>query len=557
MPNMKLFLDLIARSEKFQQGFQQGEKALRSFRTHVQNTAQKVQQLTANVGVLGQAATALSTGLVLKKIFSISDYMPIDDALLRMRVNLKANSAEMDVFKNKIASLSGKTGLDIGQAFQGANKLSLMFPKQDEILQVMKTSDKVAKTLKEPYDIVQDRITGIMKICRLGIKDVEGIGNALIAAQVNMESLDTVMQRLALHGGAKKSYIEEMGMLRGLGIAGMNNPRVFLQLNNILNAINDHPDMMKASGIKTEGRSQIEILKDLEIYMEKHRKKMSSVKYDEAVNKFFGPNGRQDLDFIFSQLDNLKKGTEEIGHASEIAAKRSAAAEETWENQLNRIKAITGGIKTDLSSIYNLAKNPVKFMADHENLTKAAGYTAAGVSAAVLAGLGYGGIKKVFSGVGKTGLGVAKGKVLEEVTGVTPVFVVNMPAGGIMGSDIPGKTGLLTKTGALSIPALAGAAAYLFYKYPGLSGTHSLWDKGINKFSPAQDKLLNETTQWGKEHYQDKAFSIYNDEYKRGGDKKQFVFNFKFDKNGRVIGDTNTADGDFLINVARGDFFGI
>ena len=132
MPDMKVFLELIAKSEKFQQGFQQGEKALGSFRTHVSNTMQKVQQLTANMGVLGQAATALSSGLVLKKLFSVSDYLPIDDALLRMRVNLKANSAEMDVFKKKIASLSGKTGLNIGEAFQGANKLSLIFPKQDK-----------------------------------------------------------------------------------------------------------------------------------------------------------------------------------------------------------------------------------------------------------------------------------------------------------------------------------------------------------------------------------------------------------------------------------------
>jgi hypothetical protein len=47
---------------------------------------------------------------------------------------------------------------------------------------------------------------------------------------------------------------------------------------------------------------------------------------------------------------------------------------------------------------------------------------------------------------------------------------------------------------------------------------------------------------------------IYNEEYKRGGDKNNFVFNFKFDKNGRVTGDTNTADADFIINIARGDF---
>ena len=48
MLDMKVFLELVAKSEKFQQGFQQGERALSSFRTHVSNTMQKVQQLTSN-----------------------------------------------------------------------------------------------------------------------------------------------------------------------------------------------------------------------------------------------------------------------------------------------------------------------------------------------------------------------------------------------------------------------------------------------------------------------------------------------------------------------------
>ena len=551
MPDMKVFLELIAKSDKFQSGFAAGERSLKSFQGYAQKTGQFVSDLTQKFGFLGNTAAAIGSGLVFKKLLSISDYMPIDDALLRMRVNLKANSAEMDIFKKKIASLSGKTGMNIGEAFQGANKLSLIYPKQDEILQVMKTSEKVAKTMKQPYDIVQDRIVEIMKICRLSVKEVDSLGDALITSQVNMESLDTVMQRLALHGGAKKSYIEQLGMLRGLGIAGQYNPRTTLQLNNVLNAIQEHPDILKFHGIKVEGRDQIEVLKDLEAYLQKWRKTMNSQKFDEEVNKFFGPNGRQDLDFIFSQMDNLKKGIEEVNHAREIAAVRAAAAEETWEDQLNKIKGQLGSIKTDLSFIYDLAKYPIKLFADNPAATKAAGYLALGASAAVIGGLGYGGIKKLAGGIGKTGFGIATGKVLEETTGVTPVFVTNMPTGGINSVD---KIGWLAKIGALSLPALVGAGVYSFYKYPGVSGTHSLWDKGINKFTKEQDDLLAEATEWGKEHYPKESPMIYNEEYKRNGDKKNFVFNFKFDKNGRVIGDTNTADADFTINVLRGDF---
>ena len=548
MPDMKVFLELIAKSDKFQQGMQQGERALKGFQGYAQKTGQFVSDLTQKFGFLGKAAAAISSGLVFKKLLSISDYMPIDDSLLRMRVNLKATGAEMDIFKNKIASLSGKTGLDIGEAFQGANKLSLIFPKQDEILQVMKTSERVAKTMKVPYDVVQDRITGIMKICRLGVKDVERIGDELITAQVNMESFDTVTQRLALHGGAKKSLTEELGMLNGLRIAGMNNPRVILQLNNVLNAIDDHQDVLKAVGIKVQGRSEIEVLKDLEIYMTKWRKRMSSQKFDEATNKFFGPNGRQDLDFIFSQLENFKKGIEEMARARQIAAERHAAAEAAWENQLNRIKSQLGGIKTDLSFIYDLAKKPVKLFADHPAATKTAGYTALVASGGVLAALGYGGIKKILGGAGKTGLGIAKGKILEEATGVTPVFVTNMPAGGLLpGND--SKLGWIKNF-------MLGSAVTATTIGTAILARHYLQNGGspINLGAALHGMPEMDIDEYRYPKEEDKMPMIYNDEYKRNGDKNNFVFNFKFDKNGRVTGDTNTADADFIINIARGDF---
>ena len=127
MPDMKVFLELIAKSEKFQQGIQQGERSLKSFQGFAQRTGQIVSDLTQKFGFLGNAAAALSSGLVLKKLFSVTDYMPIDDALLRMRVNLKANSAEMDILKNKIASFAGEKGQDLGKSFQTASKLSLTF----------------------------------------------------------------------------------------------------------------------------------------------------------------------------------------------------------------------------------------------------------------------------------------------------------------------------------------------------------------------------------------------------------------------------------------------
>ena len=478
MPDMKVVLELIAKSEKFQQGMNAGEKALTGFRGHVGNVISHVTEATKRIGMLGQAATALSTGLVLKKLFSLADYMPIDDALLRMRVNLKATSAEMDAFKKKVASVAGETGLEQGQAFQAAHKLSFAF-NQDDILQIMKVSDNTADAMKAPYDVVQDRIVQIMKLYRLTAKEAAGVGDALVASRVDVESLDTVMQRLVLRGGSKKDYTQTLGMIRGLGMAGMSNPRVIMQLNEVLGAIQDKGDILEASGIKvrkinadgtTEWRDQLEVLKDLEAYLQKWRKTLSTIKFDEQLAKVFGPNARQRLDFVFSQKENFKKGMEEMGRAAQIAAERSAAAGETWEKKLSQIKANLGSIKADMSFIYDLAKKPFAYLAESPEATKAAGYTAAGASLTVLGVLAAVKGREFFKGMGKLGGGIAAGKVLEETTGVTPVFVTNMPAGGLSavpsaakGGGFAQKLPFLAAGGALgAITAAIAGGSYLY-----------------------------------------------------------------------------------------------
>lgn len=599
MPDMKVFLELIAKSEKFQQGIQQGERSLKSFQGFTQRTGQFVSDLTQKFGFLGNAAAAVGSGLVFKKLLSISDYMPIDDALLRMRVNLKATGAEMDAFKKKVAYLAGDVGGDVGEVFQSAYKLSFNYNK-DDILQIIKESDRAADAMKAPRDVVQDRMVQIMKLQKLPASEARGVADALVASRVSLESLDTILQRLALKGGAKKGYIEQLGMLRGLNMAGVENPRAVMSLNNVLNTIQDKAYILKQSGIKVEGRDQLEVLKDLQAYMLKMRKKLSEAEYNKGIEAFFGAGGKEAMDFVFSQMENFKKGREEMGHAGEIAAERNAAAEKTWGKQLEKIKGQLGGIKTDLSFIYDLAKKPVKWFADHPAATKTAGYASLGASGAVLAALGYGGIKKILGGAGKTGLGIAKGKVLEELTGVTPVFVTNMPAGGFAGSP-PGGSKIGRVVGSLAAFGAGYVAGdYLNKQFGDLSGVltdgkykgegwmgemiydrlHSNklpmiyndeYKRGGDKskmFELPENKMPYLDMFGGKDRnnnlesllHPEKPLIYYdagkNNETTRGGDKNNFVFNFKFDKNGRVIGDTDTDVGDVKINLERGNFLG-
>lgn len=563
MPDLKVYLELIAKSEKFQSGLKAGERSLEGFKNFVSRTSDVIQNLTRNIGFLGNAAAALSGGLVLKKLVGLSDYLPIDDALLRMRVNLKLTGKELDELKSKIAAVAGERGIEQGTAFQSAYKLSFYY-KPDEILEIIKISDEAADAMQAPYDVVQDRIIQILKLYKLTAKEAKSVADALVASRVDVESLDTVMQRLVLRGGAKKEYIQTLGMLRGLGISGMSNQRVIMQLNETLQAITDKADILEASGIKVrniakdgtvEWRDQLDVLKDLEVYMNKWKKNISSKEFDEKLNQVFGPNARQRLDFIFSQKENFKKGMVEMANAAQIAAERSAAADETWAKQLDRVKSELGSIRTDLSFIYDLAKKPVKFAADHPGVTKAAGYGAAALSIGVLGALGFGTLKKVFGGLGKTAIGVAEGKALQDLAGVTPVFVTNWPAGGIV-PGIPGYPGKITKGIGL---AAFGVTAAAIMEAGIASGTSILSAKDALRGGSGKN-WINEGVGWWAEKFGMKkdimlADRIYDWLHKERPEVKNDIkLNIRIDKEGRVMTETGNNHTDITVDLNRGVF---
>lgn len=556
MPDMKVLLELIAKSDKFTAGMRVGERAVEGFQGYVNKASSVVQKLTSNIGVLGTAATALSTGLVLKKLFSLADYMPIDDALLRMQVNLKLTGKELDSLKTKIAAVAAERGIEQGAAFQSAYKLSFNY-KPDEMLEIMKVSDETADAMKEPYDVVQDRIVQIMKLYRLTAKEAKGVGDAMVASRVDVASLDTMMQRLALRGGSKKEYTQTLGMLRGLGIAGISNPRVVMQLNETLQAIQDNAGILEASGINVrnkqtgEWRDQLEVLKDLEAYFAKYKKLVSEEEYNEKLNQVFGPNARQRFDFIFSQKDNFKKGLEEMGNAAEIAAKRGAAADATWEKQLERVKSQLGSIKTDLSFIYDLAKKPVKLAGDHPGATKAAGYGVAALSVGVLGYLAYSKGKDIFSGAGKIKDALTTGGFGK---GVIPVYVVNkrmslvdLPNGvrdPNTGLPVPGGKGKFAKMGGFQdIAAAIGGAGILGYEAGGLLNEGMGW-------------LAGKAT-GGKhsgEGWLGDMFYEFLHKTEMPQVKNDIKLNVTIDKDGRVLTVSDNPNTNLSVGLNRGAF---
>lgn len=585
MSDMKVFLELAAKTDKFRQGMREGEKALGDFRQYAQKVGHAVQELTSKIGILGNAATALSTGLVLKKLFSVADYMPVDDALLRMRVNFKNTAKEMDAFKKQLTALAGETGEEQGRVFQMASKLSLAY-KPADIAEIIKQADRISDATKAPLESSQEGLVQIMKLYKLSAKEAQEAADAIVASRVDLESLDVVMQRLAMRSGTKKDYTEVLGFIRGMSKAGIDKPRLIAQMNEAMQMLEDKAERLQHSGIKVFStdasgnrvwRDKIEVLKDLEKYIIKTKKTMSSEKFNKELDEAFGvPKTLPKLQFLFDHLKDFESGVKDMGNAAEIAEDRAGAGAETWVKQLDKIKAHLGGIKNDLSFIYDLAKKPVKILADSPNLTKAAGYTAAGLSAVILSALTYGNIKNALKGLGATGAGIVVGKEIQAATGVTPVFVVNMPPGGITGGGALEKTteaGVMARVAAwlaglvpaaaigaagvtgVGLAAGATAGAVLTTGTALNSGVDALrGGKGDNWINDAFERQLKAIDRLPPvQALRNLGDFIRSDNPEI---KNTTILNLHIDKDGRVIADSGNKGGDLIINLNRGTPFG-
>ena len=315
---------------------------------------------------MGTALTALSTGVVLKKLFSVGDFIPIDRALLMMQANLRMTAKEIDGFKTQLSTLAGKEGEDMTKVFATAQKLSVAY-KPEDILKIMEASAKMSDATEEDISVTTDRLTQLMKIYRQTPGQAKEIADSLVASRLDLESLDVALQRSVMSGGAGGDYKELLALFAGLKKSGLDSTRILMRFEGAISALFEKSDKLKALGInpfkidsKTGAKvkkNAVELLEELKPVIDKHSKRLGEDKLAEALDKVFGEGAGRGIPYMISQLDKLKKAREDQQNAAEIAGERQRKADETWGEQLSKIKAHLAGIKTDLS-LYIYRKSP-------------------------------------------------------------------------------------------------------------------------------------------------------------------------------------------------------
>lgn len=140
---------------------------------------------------------------------------------------------------------------------------------------------------------------------------------------------------------------------------------------------------------------------------------------------------------------------------------------DAFRANINRIKGAFSSF-LDKIGVPSLTQKATEMMVGSSQDTMLAGASVAGggILAAILASGGLKGIGGALGGLGGLAGGAVKGKVMQEATGATPVYVVNAAEigaggglGGLAGAAQGGK-GLLGKLGTIGAAAGAGFAGY-------------------------------------------------------------------------------------------------
>lgn len=227
-------------------------------------------------------------------------------------------------------------------------------------------------------------------------------------------------------------------------------------------------------------RNPEEIFSDL-----KH--KFEAMKNDEQRAKFMGVVFKgMDQDTVRGwrsmltgdRLNDLKSGAKTLSNAEPIYSKDLKENTESASGTAARMKATLAEAIDRMATPLNKGFADMgSYLLDDLNLSGTqmlAGGAALGVGgyyAARGAKSGAGALLNKFMGGPETLKNIAVGKVLEEATGVTSVFVTNWPAGAALGGGMPdlgGTAGKVADTG--SRGAIAATATYLLRKSPYIAG---------------------------------------------------------------------------------------
>ncbi len=309
------------------------------------------------------------------------------------------------------------------------------------------------------------------------------LGNA------ELENLSSIFPKVGADSKkAGMSLAQSLSFVETLSLIELEPDRLGTLAQSTLRAFNNdayRKNVTKTTGVDFFGKAG-ETRNTQDVFLDL-KKKYGALKTDRDRAKFMGVVfGKMDQDtqkgvnafMTGNRLEQFASSTGDINNAKGVIEKDLA-------DNLSSSTAVGSRMKATLGQAIDRMARPLNkgfadlgsYLLDDLNLSgeqMLAGGAALGVGgyyAGRGAKAGAGALLNKFMGGPETLKNIAVGKVLEEATGVTSVFVTNWPVGGALGAGIPdlvGTAGKAADTG--SRGAIAATATYLMRRSPYITG---------------------------------------------------------------------------------------
>ncbi|OGS90862.1 MAG: phage tail tape measure protein [Gallionellales bacterium GWA2_60_18] len=479
---------LYADTARFVSGLANGERGVQRFAGGVKR------EFEALKGVLGSVEGKLaSLGVSVGAVASIAQSARMDKSLTQIGQTAGMSKREVAELRRELFRMAGDTGQqvdDLQQGFNNAVQAGLSFrealPVIDATSKAMAVTSANADSLTGSLTVAATAFDFDLAKPRMAADILDKMTVAGRLGNAELENLSSIFARVGPNAAAAGfSFDKTLGFIEGLSQIERQPERLATLADSTVRLFTNlryMKDAQAATGVKffdADGsrRDALAVIADIK----KQYDKLGTEKDRSLfVQKAFG---NADLDTIKGMrlllsgdmLSKVNRFSAEISKASGAIARDLPDAIDNSVDQVGRLRAALRAAADDFAKPINEAiSGGIRFAMDKKEngglgldgkdmLLGGAALTIGTLATARYGGKAIGALAGKF---GSVGAGVAAGKALETAAGVTPVFVVNMPGGGVGGDAL--------SVGAGASVAKGGAAARKFLTAAGMMGVQNL-----------------------------------------------------------------------------------
>lgn len=588
--NMKLFLELVANASGFKTEMNNSKSAVTRF---ARGAKSELDALKGAFGSIHGQLASLGVGIGAVKI--MMDSARLDKSMTQIGQTAGEGTAKVAGLRSELFAMGKESGRQIEElkaGFDGLVQSGQEWASAKETIKAINIGSAV--TGANPEVLGGGLTVGAtaygFDLSKQGVA-LEMLDQMTVAGRLGnaeLENLSSIFGRVGVNAAsAGMKFGPTLALIEGLSMVERQPERLATLADSTMRVFTNLKYMseaQKGTGVKffdAKGarRDALDVLSDI-------KKKYDTLTTDQQravfIQKAFG---HADLDTIkgiktLLQGDALNKVREFSATISDAGGTLKRDFAEATRNLIDQ----TGMLKNDLREAADGFVKPInetlgQFIQFARDKKENGGLGLDGkdmIVGGAAATLGtiltarYGGkvlgamAEKMLKGVGSVGVGVAEGKLLEATTGVSPVFVVNWPAGFGGGANAIAEVaagsaggGAIKKTASKlgtfvksAVPFALGTVLPTAAMGAASLGGGYLVGTGINQGAGKLSGMLSGGQYGGEGWLGSMLYDLFNKDQGRET-KNDINLQIAIDQNGRVVTQTSDPNTHTKINTMR------